>query len=75
LIHVNPSKPFVLKTDDFDFTLGVVFSKLGEDNLLHLIGFCSHNFFPAKINYEIDGKKILAIMDAFEEWCHLLEII
>jgi hypothetical protein len=26
-----------------------------------------------KINYKIHDKKLLAIMDAFEEWCHLFE--
>jgi hypothetical protein len=28
-----------------------------------------------EINYEIHDKKILAIMDAFEEWHHLFERI
>jgi hypothetical protein len=67
LIHVDPSKPFVLETDAFGFALGVVFSQLGEDNFLHLIGFHSHKFSLVKINYEIHDKKFLAIMDAFEE--------
>jgi hypothetical protein len=56
LIHVNPSKPFVLETDTFDFTIGAIFSKLGEDNLLHHVGFRSHKFSPTKINYDIHDK-------------------
>jgi hypothetical protein len=38
--------------------------------------FCwlhSCKFFPTEINYEIHDKKLLAIMDAFEEWHHLFE--
>jgi hypothetical protein len=72
-IHANPSKPFVLEMDAFNFALGVVLSQLGVDNLLHPVGFHFHKFFPIKINYEIHDKKLLAIVDAFEEWRHLLE--
>jgi len=73
LIHVNPSKPFVLEMDAFDFALGVVFSQLGEDNLFHPIGFHFRKFNLVEINYKIHDKELLAIVDAFEEWCHLLE--
>jgi hypothetical protein len=73
LIHANLSKPFVLETDAFDFTLGVILSQLKEDNLLHPVGFHSHKFSLVKINYENHDKELLAIMDAFEEWHHLLE--
>jgi len=73
LIHVDPSKLFVLEMDTFDFALGVVFSQVGIDNLFHPIGFRFRKFFLVKINYEIHDKIFLAIMDAFEEWCHLFE--
>jgi hypothetical protein len=72
-IHANPSKPFVLETNASHFTLGVVLSQLKEDNLLHPVGFRSHNFFPTKINYEKHDKELLVIMDAFEEWHHLFK--
>jgi hypothetical protein len=42
---------------------------------LHPIGFHSCKFSFTKINYKIHVYKILAIMDAFEEWHHLLEIV
>ncbi len=73
LIHVGPSKPFVLETKASNFTLGVVFSQLEENNLLRLVGFCYRKFSFIKINYEIHDKELLAIMDAFEEWRHILE--
>jgi hypothetical protein len=72
-IHVNPSKPFVLETDTSDFTLCVILSQSEEDYLLHLVGFYFRKFLPIEINYEIHDKKLLAIVDTFEEWCHLLE--
>jgi hypothetical protein len=73
LFDVGLSKPFVLETNAFDFTLGVVLSQPWEDNLLHPIGFHSRKFLTTKINYEIHDKEVLAIVDAFEKWRHLLE--
>jgi hypothetical protein len=65
LIHANPSKPFVLEMDAFDFALSVVLSQLGVDNLLHPIGFRFHKFSLVKINYEFHDKELLAIVDPF----------
>jgi hypothetical protein len=73
LIHTNLSKPFVLEMDASNFALGAILSQLGENNFLHLVGFHSCKFSPIEINYKIHDKKILAIVDAFEEWRHLLE--
>ncbi len=72
-IHVGLSRPFILEMDAFDFVLNAIFSQIGEDNLFQLVGVYSCNFFPTKINYEIHAKKLLAIMDAFEEWHHLFK--
>jgi hypothetical protein len=74
LIHVDPFKPFVLEANASNFVIGAVLSQLGKDNLLHLVNFHFRKFSFTKINYQIHDKKLLAIIDAFEEWCHLLEI-
>jgi len=71
LICANISKPFVLETDAFNFAIGAMFSQLGKNNLLHIVYSCK--FFPIEINYNIHNKELLTIVDAFEEWCHLLE--
>jgi hypothetical protein len=73
LIYVDPSKPFVIKTDTFGFTLGVVLSQPWDDDLLHFVVFCSLKFFLAKINYKIHDKEFLVIVNAFEKWRHLFE--
>jgi len=73
LIHVNPSNPFVLKIDTYDYALRVVLSQPRKDNFFHPVGFCSYKFYLANINYEIHDKDLLAIVDAFKEWYHLLE--
>jgi len=56
LIHVDPSKPFVLEMDAFDFATSAILSQLEEDNLLHPVGFRSCKFSLTKINYEIHDK-------------------
>jgi hypothetical protein len=53
--------------------LGSVIFQYGKDERLHLIAYRSCKFFAAEINYEIYDKELLAIIDAFEEWYHLLE--
>jgi hypothetical protein len=42
--------------DVYDFALGVVFSQLKENDLLHLINFCFCKFSLVEINYEIHDK-------------------
>jgi hypothetical protein len=55
-IHADPSKPFILKTNVFGFTLGIVLSQPWDDDLFHPINFYSCNFLPIEINYEIHDK-------------------
>ena len=50
-----------------------ILSQYGKDGRLHPIAYCSHKFSAVEINYEIHDKELLAIIDAFEEWRHLLE--
>jgi hypothetical protein len=73
LTHADPSKSFVLETNAFNFAFGTMFSQLEVNDLLHLVDFHSHKFFLAEINYKIHDKELLAIVDAFGKWRHLLE--
>jgi hypothetical protein len=56
--------------DAFDFALGVILSQPGKRFFFHVVGFRPCKFSPVEINYD---KKLLAIVDAFEDWRHLLE--
>jgi hypothetical protein len=67
LIHAYPSKPFVLEMNAFDFTIGAILSQLGKNNFLHPINFHTFKFSLVKTNYDIHDKKLLIIVDAFEE--------
>lgn len=43
-----------------------VFFQLSDNRLLHLIAFFSKNFNPAKYNYKIHNKDLLAIIKYFK---------
>ncbi|CAO3619736.1 unnamed protein product [Cunninghamella blakesleeana] len=72
LRHANITKSFILETDASDFAIGAVLSQYCEDNLLHPVAYYSRKLKPAEINYEIYDKELLAIIDAFNNWRHLL---
>ncbi len=63
----------ILETNVFDFALGIMFSWIGKEDLFHHFDCCSHKFSPIEIDYKIDNKKVLAIVNVFEEWHHLYE--
>ena len=73
LLHANLEKPFIIEADASDFAIGSILSQVGDDGKLHPIAFHSRKFEAAEINYEIHDKELLAIIDSFEQWRHLLE--
>ena len=73
LVHPDFSKSFSMEIDASDFSLEAVLSQLGDGEKLHPVAFYSWKFSVAEINYEIHDKKLLAIVDSFQEWRHLLE--
>jgi len=73
LAHFDPTKPVIIETDASDFAIGAVLSQRDEENRLHPVAFHSRKFQPAEINYEIHGKELLAVVDAFKHWRHYCE--
>jgi hypothetical protein len=59
--------------DVFYFSLNIVLSHATQRDDLHIVNFYFHKCFPIEINNEIYVKKLLAIVDAFEKWHHLLK--
>jgi hypothetical protein len=62
-----------VETDRSDFALGATLSQIGDDKKLHLNAFHTRKFSPAKINYEIHDKELLAIVNSFKAWRRYLE--
>jgi len=68
LAHFNPAKEVIIETDASDFAIGAILSQQDEERRLHPVAFHSRKFQPAEINYKIDDKELLAIVDAFKHW-------
>ena len=45
-----------------------VVSQYDDQGILHPVAFFSKKHTPAKCNYEISDKELLAVVKAFEEW-------
>jgi hypothetical protein len=73
LIHLDLLKPFFFEIDAADYALSAILSQNGEDGRYYPIAFYSRKFTTTEINYEIHDKKLLAIINSFQEWRHFLE--
>jgi hypothetical protein len=65
--HVDPLKPFLIETDVSNLVLGCTLSQKGEDGDLYPMAFHSCKFNATQINYEVNDKEFLAIVDSFEQ--------
>jgi len=73
LILPDYDKPFTLITDASDYATGSI---LEQDDALgrsHPVAFYSKSLQPAKQNYEIHDKELLAIIHALKHFCHYLQ--
>jgi hypothetical protein len=57
-----------METDASDYVSTGVLSQYDDDGILHPVAFFSKKHSPAKCNYEIYDKELIAIVWAFEEW-------
>jgi len=69
LAHFDATKMVIIETDASDFAIGTILSQKDEEGRLYPVPFHSRKFQPAEINYEIQDKELLAIVDAFKHWC------
>ena len=72
--HFDPQNPIVVETDASDYAVAAILSQISPiDGDLHPLAFYSRGMAPAKLNYEIYNKELLAIFDAFWQWQNYLE--
>ena len=68
LLHVDPTKPFIVETDASDFAIGAILSQPDKNGVHHPVAYYSRKFTAPEINYPIYDKELAAIISAFEEW-------
>ena len=69
LAHFNPGLETWVKSDASDYLVAAVLSQKYHDGMLRPVLLMSKRMSPAKCNYEIYDKELLAIIRAFKE-CH-----
>ena len=73
LIMPDHTKPFQIETDALKYATGAVLTQLDSNRDRHPISFISKTLSPAKRNYEIYDRELLAIIRALEEWQHYIQ--
>ena len=66
LAHFNPNLESYLETDALDFVTAAILSQMHKGTL-RPVAFLSRKITPAKCNYKIYNKELLAIIQAFKE--------
>jgi len=64
----DPNLKCIIKTDSSDYALGGVLSQYNKNGELRPVAFLSQKLAPAKSNYEIYDKELLAIVRCFKQW-------
>ena len=73
LRHFDPNKQCFVEIDSSDYVNAGVLSQPDNNGILHPVAYFSRRMSPAKCNYEIYDKELLAIIRCFEEWKPELE--
>jgi hypothetical protein len=71
LHNADPNKHYILDTDTFNFAVGATLSQNCSDGR-HPIGFFSKSLSPAKRNYNIYDRELLAIIYVIQAFRYLL---
>ena len=66
--HFDLTKQCFVETNLSNYINTDVLSQLDDKSVLHLAAYFSRKMAPAKCNYKIYDKELLAIIRCFEEW-------
>jgi hypothetical protein len=61
--------------DTSDYISTSILSQYYDDNILHPVAYFSKRHSPVECNYKIYDKGLMAIVQAFEDWCPELQSI
>ena len=74
LVHPDPERQFIVEVDASNTGVGAVLTqRLAGDTQVHPYAFYWHRLSPAKRNYDIGNKELLAVKLAIKEWRQWLE--
>ena len=67
LRHFDPNGQCFVKTNSFDYINADVLSQPDSNGIFHPVAYFFWRMFPAKCNYKIYDKELLAIIQCFED--------
>jgi hypothetical protein len=67
LHHFDHDWEVIVETDTSDYISAGILSQYDDEGVLYPVAFFSKKHSPAKCNYEIYDKELMAIIRAFEE--------
>jgi hypothetical protein len=67
------SKPFQIEADTSKYASGAILTQCDINGDRHPVAYISKTFSPAKRNYDIYDRELLAIIRALEEWRHYIQ--
>ena len=74
VLHLpDTQQPFVVMTDASLLASGGVLMQWDGNGDLHPCAYLSQTFSPAKRNYNIYDRELLAVIHALDHWCHYLQ--
>ena len=68
LVHFDPNKPIMVKTDTSNYVCSGILSLQQDDGTWRPVAYRSKTMSKAQCNYDIHDKELLAIMQALMEW-------
>ena len=69
----NPQKKQIMETDTSQWAIAACLSQSSDRKQGKPVAFHSRKLIPAKQNYNIYDKELLAIVDIFKHWKHYLQ--
>jgi hypothetical protein len=69
LARFDPDQDVIIEMDASNYVSTSVLSQYDNDNGLHPMACFSKKHSPTECNYEIYDKELMAIIQAFKEWC------
>ncbi|QRW21225.1 Retrotransposable element Tf2 protein [Rhizoctonia solani] len=73
LLQPDTTRQFYVECNASDYATGAILSQRNSEGKLAPVAYLSKSLSPAKKNYDIFDKELLAVIRAFKEWRHLLE--
>ncbi len=75
LRHFDSKWQTILKIDVFDYVKDEILFQYDDESVLHSVAFYSKSMILTECNYHIYNKKLLIIIQCFEQWRLELEFI